>query len=300
MIGILDPALFLPRSDADVQQDFDTVLRICKEHDILIPELDEYWHELWSALGASLEKQLSPVTKRALQEVRKLGVDARQKLNVPPLKTPAGRVWRKGFQQMFGAPPFDALWEERIAAASVRAVAMGTEVVMLTRRVLGRNLVRHSADHSVLDENTRWMLHLQPEGMGPTQVLCIYHQRNLRERWTTRFDWRLPSAQQGGRYPFCPPQPWWKGSTKAWRTKLTKHAWLDQHENGWARPNIPNGAGYHWDVYVNSAALQHVVGLSQINVVEYGAPEKEGHPGEIHHVPAAKAGHITGVGWSCD
>src|SRR5690606_40189945 len=62
------------------------------------------------------------------------------------------------------------------------------------------------------------LLHVQPRGVGPRQVLCIHHPRNLRERWTSRFDWRLPTTSDGARYPFCVPRQWWKGSTTAFRT----------------------------------------------------------------------------------
>jgi hypothetical protein len=96
--------------------------------------------------------------------------------------------------------------------------------------------------------------------------------------WTARFDWRLPGSGSGVLYPFVPPVEWWKGSSVAFRTVSSKHAWVDIDGNGWARPNIPNGAGYHWDVYVNTQ-----YGQNQINVVEFGAPQSEGMPGQIHH-----------------
>lgn len=294
MIGLLDPALFLQRSDQEVQREFELVLRACKQHLISLPALDEYWHALWSQLGRPLEDKLSPVAKRALQEVRKLGS------HQPHLPIPAAvnRAWRRGFQQLFGAKYFTDSWEERMAAAAIRAMATGEEVVIFTRRILGRNLTRHTAGNCVLDENTRWVLHLQPQGVGHRQVLCVHHPRNLTERWTSRFDWRLPGALHGD-YPFCPPDAWWKGTTPAVGTVSSKPAWLDRHGNGWARPNIQNGAGYHWDVLIVSPGLRQTVGLNQINVVEFGAPSTEGAAGQIHHVPTGKAGKLTGTGWTC-
>lgn len=297
MIGLLDPALFLGRPDSEAQLEFDFVLGACKQNGISLPPFQEYWPELWTQYAAPLERTLGPTAKHALQEIRKIG----QRSALPPQQhhVTTGVVWRKGFLQLFGAPFLPNPWEERMAAAAIRAIASGDDVVMFTRRVLGRNLVHHVIGQSTLDENTRWLLHLQPQGMGPTQLLCVYHPRNLIDRWTARFDWRLPRQQHGTHYPFCPPLQWWKGSTSAFGTVSGKVAWLDRHENGWARPNIPNGAGYHWDVFISSVALQQKVGLSQINVVAYGGPATEGTQGDIHHVPTAKAGHLTGRGWAC-
>jgi len=297
MIGLLDPALFLPRTDQEVQRDLDIVLQTCRKHSIELPPLEEYWLDLWSSLGRPLENGLGPAARRPLQELRKLG--ERGKTNLPKLSGPTGKAWRVGFQQLFAAACLGSSWEERMASATLRAVVAGQNVVVLTRRVLGRNLQIHDAGGSILEENTRWILHVQPKGIGHRQILCVHHPRNLSESWTTRFDWRLPAASDGARYPFCPPDRWWKASTIATRTISSKPAWLDKLGNGWVRPNIPGGAGYHWDVFIQGAALQKTVGLNQINVVEFGAPASEGAPGQLHHVPGVKAGKETGTGWSC-
>lgn len=296
MIGLLDPALFLPRSENEVLSDFNAILRICAKNVVSLPMLDEYWDDLWTQFGRSLERSLGPVGKRALQEVRRLGT--RSQIAVPPLNQGASSVWLRGFQQLFSAQHLGTPWEEKMAVASIRAASTHQRVILFTRRMLGRNLVQHTAGSSTLDENTRWVLHLQPAGIGPVQVLCVHHPRNLIDAWTSRFDWRLPGAQ-GARYPFCPPDFWWKGSTEAWRTISSKPAWRDRHGNGWARPNIPDGAGYHWDVFIQSVGMQEAVGLSQINVVGFDAPPSEGAPGTIHHTPTTKAGKISDVGWTC-
>lgn len=296
IVGLLDPGLFLLRRDEEVQEEFDFVLRTCRDYSIALPALDEYWHDLWSALGRPLEQALGPAAKRALHEVRRI---SQRSALPPPLAASAGRVWRRGFHDLFGTPHFAQSWEERMARAAIRALAAGTEVVMLTRRMPGRNLVQHASGGSTLDENTRWILYLQPRGMGHQQVLCVHHPRNLTERWTSRFDWRLPGLQRGVRYPFCPPDAWWKWTTPVWRTLASKPAWLDRHGNGWARPNMPGGAGYHWDVYIESVTLREAVGLDQINVVAFGVPAKEGAAGQLHHEPKGKAGKISQQGWTC-
>jgi hypothetical protein len=298
MIGLLDPALFLPRPDQEVERDLGLVLQACRKHSIELPPLEEYWLDLWSSLGRPLENGLGPAAKRPLQELRKLG--ERAATHLPEVSGSSGKAWRDGFNQLFGAVCLGSSWEERMASATVRAVAVSIEVVILTRRVLGRNVQVHSSGGSTLEENTRWVLHVQPKGIGHRQVLCVHHPRNLSERWTARFDWRLPAVSDRARYPFCPPERWWRASSTARRTVSSKPAWVDKKGNGWARPSIPGGAGYHWDVFIQGDALQQTVGLHQINVVEFGAPISEGEPGQLQHVPRAKAGKPTGERWNCE
>jgi hypothetical protein len=208
VIGLLDPALFLPRSDPEVERDLDRVIRTCREHAIQLVPLDEYWRDLWTDFARPLERQLGPSARRAVQQLRKLAEAST--LYAPALSSGAGKAWWAGFSQLFGPQALGAPWEEKMACATLRAVIADREVVMLTRRVPGRNLAAHAAAGSTLDETTRWILHVQPKGIGHRQILCVHHPRNLRERWTARFDWRLPSSSDGARYPFCPPASWWK------------------------------------------------------------------------------------------
>lgn len=294
IIGLLDPALFLPRDSKEVQRDFDFVLQICRKHKIELIPFPEYWRDLWSKLALPLEKALSPEAKRPLQELRRL----ESNIAIPTFQPPAGKVWRRGFEQLFGASAFSQSWEEPMMKAALRALSADHEVILLTRRVDGRNIQRHAASDCTLDEITRWALYLQPKGMGPKQILCVYHPRNLQLKWTVRFDWRLPAVSDGARYPFCPPDKWWRAKTPAHRTIKSKPAWVDKLNNGWARPNTP-GLGHHWDVYIESPQLQEAVGLDQINVIEFGVPSTEGKPGHIHHVPGKKQGKLSDTGWKC-
>jgi hypothetical protein len=296
MIGLLDPALFLPRSDAEVERDLALVVRACREHEIQVVPLGEYWRDLWRLFAQPFERQLGSTAKRALQELRKLAEGSKRQL--PALDSAAGKAGRAWFEQMFGYGALGVSWEERMVAATLRAAMAGEKVVLFTRRIEGRNLCVHRVHNCRLDETTRWVLHVQPKGIGHKQILCVHHLRNMSEPWTTRFDWRLPASSDGGRYPFCPPDRWWKGSTQAHRTVRSKPAWVDKHGNGWARPGTP-GTGYHWDVFIDLAGVRDLVGLSEINVVEFGAPAAEGNAGELHHVPDAKEGKVTGTGWSC-
>lgn len=171
MIGLIDPALFLVRPEQEVVTDCALAVRACQQHGIEIAPLDEYWPALWTGLARELERRLSPNGKRSLQELRKRAELSTSHLAALPAN--AGTAWRRGFTQMFGAPWLDPPWDERMARAVMRAVSTGRPVVLLSRRMSGRNLKVHAAGECTLDEITRWVLHVQPTGVGPRQVLCV-------------------------------------------------------------------------------------------------------------------------------
>ena len=58
-------------------------------------------------------------------------------------------------------------------------------------------------------------------------------------------------------------------------------------------------AAFKWDVHLPAHALSQALGVDQINVVELGAPDSEGHPGHLHHVPSRKASRVRDCGWRC-
>lgn len=294
MIGILDPALLLPRSDAEIVQELDEVIGTCRQYGVALPPLDEYWSTMWRTLGAALEAGAKGMAQRSIQELRRLG---EKSALIAPATPAAGSAWRNGFMHLFSAQYLGAPWEAPMAAAVTRACHASEQVFVFVRRLRGRNLELVSSGGSVLARNQRWLLHVQPRGLGHRQILCVYHRRNIEEPWTARFDHRLPGPARAP-FPFCAPQPWWKGATPSDRTIASKPCWVDVHGNGWARPNISGGAGYHWDVYVASR-FQAAIGLNQINVVQQGAPATEGEPGTIHHVPEEKRGKVKGGGWHC-
>jgi hypothetical protein len=297
MIGLIDPALLLPRLATEqdsLRFDIDQIVKTCRNYSIDLLPFDEYWPFLWRSLGQNLEKDSSPEFKRSLQQLRKLGNNMRHQASPPQ----DADVWRRGFTALFSTTFLPAGWETRMAQAAARAVATDKLVVLFTRRIEGRNLKIHKSGHVDLHENTRWILYINCRGMGPRNILCVYNPVNITHRWTVRFDWRLPGEAQGSKFPFFPPTNWWKGGIRSFKTVGSKPAWLDKWGNGWARPNIPNGAGYHWDVMVGDTALQENIGLDQINVVQFGCPATEGAPGQLHHVPSKKVGRIKpGAGW---
>ena len=302
MIGLLDPAFLLPRTGQDEENkladELDLLLETCRRHSVALPPFPEYWPNLWNTLGRRLEQSLSQRrAKAALRELRKLG---KASLGLIRGACAVGQVWRRGFAQLFAWSPLNGDWEQRMAAAAVRAAMIADHrVVLLVRRVPGRNVKVHSAQNTTLNENTRWVLHIQPRVLGHQQIKCVHHPRNLTECWTTRFDWRLPAVSDRARYPFCPPARWWNHETHAVRTIGSKPAWLNAQQNGWSRPNIAGGTGYHWDVHVQLPATREALGVDQVNVVEFGAPASEGRPGNLHHVPSNQRPRIKDCGWRC-
>lgn len=312
MIGILDPALLLPRpgEDLDIETELDRVAQICHIGRIELPALEEYWPDLWQEHGRALERTLSSRrAQRALGELRKRG---RPKHGLPPLQSTPGRVY--GLRQMFDIPSLGPGWLDKMTNALVRASATGTPTVLLTRRIVDRNILLHEAEDSRIEETTRWVLYVHMSGRPPRSVLCFHHPRNISLHWTTRYDWRLPSTDDGARYPFCPPDSWWKGrrgdrvgALKAGQvfvdavvTMKRKPAFIDAKGNGWARPNINGGRGHHWDVFIADATQAKTIGLRQLNIVEVGAPPEEGLPGSIHHVPTKKKARLLNdTGWTC-
>ncbi|MBF0310578.1 MAG: hypothetical protein HQL56_13720 [Magnetococcales bacterium] len=289
MIGILDPALFLPRSnEKELQDDIEFVLRACREYSIRLIAFPEYWNRLWDEWGRRLQE--SKANQPFLVQLQECKQDA------PPKPSQSFSIRKvEGFKELFDLSrvPGGTNWQEAMIRAVVRALLTGEEVVILTRRLETRNIHKHSVGESALHEMKPWALSVQMDGHESKEVLCVYHVRNLEEDWTTRFDWRLPGTET--KYPFCPPNKW--REVDAFRTCESKIAWLDRFGNCWARPNISGGKGGHWDVYIRNITQQEMVGLSPINVAEYDF--KESSSGVIDHTPAKKQSRIRDAGWHC-
>lgn len=302
MIGILDPALLLPRPGEEdrLEAEIDEVLQICRRGDVVLPTFEEYWPALWKDLGGTLHRSSSSHrVRRAIDELRKLGCAPR---GMPPLPGTLGKGRAYGLRKLFEIPELSPGWLDTMTTVLVRATATGAPVVLITRRMLGRNLRAHQADDSRIEEVTRWVLYLHMAGAPPRAVYCIHHRRNLSTelRWTTRYDWRLPASADGASHPFCPDAAWWKGAVRVVKTVRAKPAFLDAKGYGWARPNINAGKGYHWDVFITDPSVAERVGLDHLNIVEYGAPPKEKSPGTIHHTSGKKEPRLRDdTGWTC-
>jgi hypothetical protein len=301
-IGLLDPSLLLKRDNETIVKEYAWILSTCRQYKIRLMPFPEYWNDLWRILGRSLEPNLSVDAKAALRQLRSGGQQHANGL-LPIGQDKLGSVWKNGFDVMFDNIDGTS-WGPRMAAATLRAVSSGEDVILFCRAIEKRNLQTHLIAQGALAEITRWLLHVQSKTVGRRQILCVHHPRNLVERWTTRFDWRLPSTSDDAGYPFCPPPKWWQKSTKAVDTIRSKMCWVDAHGNGWARPNINSGSGYHWDVYVQNQGFAEKIGLDQLNIVEHGVDpsKKQGKPGWIHHLPENKAGKVDlkKRGWICE
>lgn len=309
MIALLDPALFLrpgnageplsPIVEDELEKQLVGVLAACKAAEARLANIDGYWDELWSDIIGPLERRSRKLdTKKRFQELRKAGVPF---LGLPAA-APRTRVW--GFRQMFGGlPGVSPGWDDRLATAAARLLASQRELLLLTRLVEGRNLnTRSGKTHSVIAEITRWRVSVHlPGTQRSVHIPCVRSEQQITREWTTRYDERLPTDRDSVRYPFClpPGDTWALRNIAPVRTVAAVPAWLDQNGKGWARPNIPGGRGYHWDVFFTDQTTIGRVGVDQLNIVELGAPASEGNPGELHHVPSKKQGTVNDVGWSC-
>lgn len=296
MIALLDPAFFVrgQRSDeeASLRRDLTAILTLVTGAPASLVAAEEYWRPLWTELIQPLHRRF-PGVRPQLDELRKLGA-------ARPMKEVAGthRVW--GFKVMFDCEKFGLKsdWVERMTRVIHRAVMTDEPVILIARPVQGRNVRRHEVGHSRVDEVTRWRLYVQPRTAQPVPIPCVDRVRHLRRPWTARYDARLPGVEDGARYPFVPHPRWWKREVEVVGTRESKPVFLDHPGRGWARPNTP-GSGHHWDVYVSDPNEQERLGVAQLNIVEAGAPAKEGVPGSIHHIPEEKRHVVRDVGWSC-
>ncbi|MFJ2358061.1 hypothetical protein [Pseudomonas fluorescens] len=180
----------------------------------------------------------------------------------------------------------DEEFGDYIARSVVYCIIQYGQANLFVEEISGRNILEHSSGHSSIKERSRWRIYVSRIGLnGALPVSCIYSSRNIVTPWTSRFDIFLPDT---GAYSFIPPVNWHLRSTVAVATKQSKPVFLDSSGNGWANPNTP-GQAYHWDVYLADPKWIAARGMDQINVTRYGAPESQGVPGTIHHVPTGKA-----------
>jgi hypothetical protein len=299
MIAVIDPALLLTteadgalsaEEEAELVACVDDAERICRDFDARIPAADWYWGKLQrETVRSLLRRTKDPRLRQGLDNLR-----GRAKPVEIAEKPIVGRTQLWGARTLFGderlAPQWLAVMERLLIGCAQR----DEETILITRLFEGRNLVRHVVGKSTLDEKTRWRILANVPGRPPRLIRCVRNPRNLKVSWTTRFDEKLPDT---GRYPFCPPDRWWRGTTEVWRTLKSKPAWLDRYGNGWVQP--ATGGDYHWDVFLEDPKVRDAVGISQINVVTWGNAEKGKIPGEIHHVPQDKKSRFRGGGWTC-
>jgi len=211
-----------------------------------------------------------------------------------------GKMW--GVPMMTQWPPFGRSWlaelERVLAASALTGAQEGLPVVFLCHRIEGRNVRNQSSMGVELVEVLRWRLSVAVRGAPPTVIPCVGKRRHLDVPWTRRIDDRLPDEHGPALHPYCPPTRWMNSQTRVWGTHQSRPCWLDAQGQWWARPST--GGGYHWDVFLNQTEAARI-GLSQINVTQFGAPPDQGRPGDLHHVPRKKRQALRdSAGWRCE
>jgi hypothetical protein len=290
MLAVIDPCLFDVRDPVSARA-MREVVGMLRSYKMRIPDVPSYWPKVVQGFLAPLSKKVQgdPEYDRHI----KMLLGFAQSMSLPELP-PRVSVW--DFKTMF--LPLGEPWLETMRRIVSGCVLSGEDTVLVTRLIEGRNMKTHPHGKVVLEEKTCWNLRVRrPPSSTIVPVWNVVRARNMDVKWTCRYDDRLPSSSDNATFPFCPSAGWEKSSIVAFRVHESRPAWLDSHGNYWARPST--GAGHHWDVYLD-ADLEEEYGLGQLNIVEWGAPPKEGAAGSIHHVPAGKKGRLNKrTGWTC-
>ncbi|WP_309896627.1 hypothetical protein [Archangium sp.] len=298
---ILDPALFLTREpgrlssaeDAELIRIINDAVRVCRQPGYQVVAAGPYWKRLQQELVRPLERVASQELRAGLDILRSLAHP--QSLPVPAAGS-RKKVW--GVRQLFEWPQLGSGWLELMESLLVGCVLLGEPLLLLVRHFEGRNQRTHATGRCELEEKTRWRLYVQVTGQPPCTIPCVRSPRNLSVDWTQRFDERLPAQSDRARFPFCPPENWWRRHIEPFRTMQSKPAWVDARGNGWVRP--ATGGGRHWDVFIADPNLVETIGLDQLNIVQWEV-RPDGIVGGIHHVPTEKRSRLASTaGWSCD
>ena len=287
MLAVLDPVLF---STDTRRSELDEVVRLCRKYGARIPDASFYWHKLQ-------RERIQPLSREGLREIRSALDALRSRASTVQFPEAPPRITLWDFRTMFGA--LGREWVDVMARLLTGCALTGEPTILITRLVLGRNAEEHSGpERCRLIEKTCWDLRVQAPGSGRRRIPLVRHRRNVAIQWTTRFDDRLPAEDDGARFPFFPPADWHKSSVRVCKTHESRPTWLDVMGSHWACP--ATGWGYHWDGSLESS-LSERYGLSQLNVVCWGAPPDEGAVGDLHHVPRKKGSRLksAGAGWAC-
>jgi hypothetical protein len=279
--------------DAEITQLIREAVRVCRQPGYRVVAVGEYWKKLQQDLVRPLERVGSYELKAGLDTLRSYAENL--KFPAPALGI-TKRVW--GVKQLFGWARLESTWLELMERLLVNCALLGGPFILFARLFEGRNQQTHAAGRSEIAEKTRWRLYVQLAGQPLCAIPCIRNLRNLAVEWTQRFDERLPAKFDNARFPFCPPEKWWRRQVEPIRTIQSKPAWVDARRNGWARP--ATGGGRHWDLYIADPNIVETIGLNQLNIVQWEV-RPQGIVGDIHHVPTKKQSKIADTaGWSCD
>lgn len=291
---LIDPYIFLPTKGLpynaqrveEVKANLKNILRINRhlKYDLIVDQTH------WQDIEKRYLRVLSTSFKDAELNIALINLRSIIK-KVDTTSVGAIRTW--GVKPLYYSfiSDEDTLFGDLISRAAAYCITQYGQANLFVEETLGRNIQEHSTGHSRIKERLRWRIYVSRAGLnGAMPVPCIYAPRNIEIPWTTRFDILLPDT---GEYSFVPPANWHLRSTPAVVTKKSKPVFLDASGNGWATPNTP-GQAYHWDVYLTDPKWAAARGTDQINVTRFGAPESQGVPGTIHHVPTGKASLARG------
>ncbi|MEM5432517.1 hypothetical protein [Cupriavidus oxalaticus] len=289
---IIDPYLFCPdniKSEYDrdriqqIKEQLHEIISICRKFNWKVIFDRKGWRNIElnfirkitaQCQDADLNVALSALRRDFLQMVDIDGVEGI-------------RTW--GIKPLFNGvnTPIDSDFADSVARSASISFEHYGRALLFVREIEGRNITTRAAGNSYICERTRWRIYFSKTGLnGAIPVPCVTRVRNVSVEWTARYDVGLPDC---GRYAFQPSAHWHLRRTVVVGVMQAKPVFLDTKANGWAKPNTP-GAGYHWDVYLSDREWIDAIRLTQINVCRSDVPASQGAPGEIHHIPAAKAG----------
>lgn len=288
MLLLIDPKPFFDGGPNEIE--LDELFRILGDRQVTIPKIEPYW-------GRFLQDCLEPCRvrargSRARQALRRLAREAR---------TLGASTKPDGFDPDSTMGFFDSLprdWPSILVEALARCASTRAEISLFTRLEEGRNARVHSGPgECCLVEKCVWRLELIRRDGSSALVPLVRGPRNLALPWTQRYDERLPAESDGATFPFCPIPDWRDPESPVFRTRESRPCWRDASLRYWADPATPGG--YHWDVYLPSGQHESF-GLGQLNITRFGAPEGEGRPGDLHHVPTGKKPRRKKTtGWTC-
>lgn len=284
MLAVLDPRIF--EEGHHLQGVLRQTAQLLIGTGANVPEVYPYW--------IKLEESFSKLRKYNpdLDRIR----ERRRRLHLPQTLDSSSEIARL---DLLLAGVGDPDWRSILASLLLACAAVKEELIVVTRLIPGRNLqeYRNERGQVWLSEKRLWDL-LIVEIDRRVPVVCT--ERNVKVRWTSRFDDTLPATEDGAEFPFCPPSEWWSPETTAWKTKQGRPCWIDALENGWALPQTP-GESYHWDLYLNFK-LEDMYCVPRLNIVKAGGPEREGRAGALHHIPDELSSHLGSkrvTGWKC-
>ena len=287
---VIDPYVFLPAKGFDysaerlgeIKASLKKILHINRntKHGIIVDQTQ--WKYIEKTYIRNLTNSFSdPDLNIALISLRKI-------INKIDMVT-ADHIHTWGLKSLFYdfISVEDEEFGDSLARSANYCISTYNKAYLFIEDKVGRNIEERSSSHSKIKERLRWRIYISRIGLtGAIPIPCVSSLRNLEIPWTSRYDVFLPDT---GEYAFIPPVKWHLRKTNAIATKQSKPVFLDIKGNGWANPNTP-GQAYHWDVYLTDKRWIETRGTDQINVTRYGAPETQGTPGTIHHVPTGKAG----------